>query len=256
MNRTDPDRSEAELTALADGTLSDSRRAEVEARVSADPELAARLAEQRRAVALMRAAAESVAAPLSLRARVEAARRPHPRRRKTLVFAGGLAAAVAAAAALVLTLPGGPGAPTVAEAATLTVLPATAPAPAARPGQPRLLAASVDGVAFPNYRAKFGWRATGRRSQELRGRDTSVVYYRKGGQRIGYGIVAGNALPPPHEAATVTRGGVKFRTFTQGGRSVVTWLRLGRTCVLSGRGVPTQTLLQLASWKGKGAVPF
>ena len=40
------------------------------------------------------------------------------------------------------------------------------------------------------------------------------------------------------------------------GRTVVTWERGGHTCVLSAEGVPADELLELAGWKGKGAVPF
>jgi hypothetical protein len=36
----------------------------------------------------------------------------------------------------------------------------------------------------------------------------------------------------------------------------VTWERHGRTCVLSGAGVAATKLLDLAGWKGLGAVPF
>ena len=38
--------------------------------------------------------------------------------------------------------------------------------------------------------------------------------------------------------------------------AAVTWLRDGHTCVLSGVGVPEDTLTKLAVWKGKGAVTF
>jgi hypothetical protein len=37
--------------------------------------------------------------------------------------------------------------------------------------------------------------------------------------------------------------------FTEDGKPVVTWLRHGRMCVLSGRGVPASTLVALASWR-------
>jgi hypothetical protein len=40
------------------------------------------------------------------------------------------------------------------------------------------------------------------------------------------------------------------------GRQVVTWLRGGLTCVLSGADVDRPTLLELAAWKGQGAVRF
>ena len=36
----------------------------------------------------------------------------------------------------------------------------------------------------------------------------------------------------------------------------MTWERDGRTCVLTGMGVPAGTLVKLAAWKGKGAVDF
>ena len=69
------DREIAELAALADGSLAPERRAALEARVAASPELADRLAEQQRAVALARGAAAEVEAPASLRARIEAQQR-------------------------------------------------------------------------------------------------------------------------------------------------------------------------------------
>jgi anti-sigma-K factor RskA len=98
----DVDRAEAELAALADGSLAPERRAALEERVAASPELAERLAEQRRAVALFDAAAAEVEAPAGLRARVE--RQPRARwapTRRGLALAG---AAAAAAAAVVVGL--------------------------------------------------------------------------------------------------------------------------------------------------------
>jgi anti-sigma-K factor RskA len=61
-----------ELAALADGTLAAERRAELEARVAASSELVELLAEQQRAVTLIRDAADEVEAPAALRARIEA----------------------------------------------------------------------------------------------------------------------------------------------------------------------------------------
>src|SRR5437867_4235161 len=123
---------EEELAALADGSLAPDRRAAVEAMVERSPELAARLDEQRRAVALVRNAAESVDAPHDLRARVGV----QPRRsravtagRRRLVWAGGLAAAAAAALVLVLTLPEGAGGPSIAEAAVVATRSPAAPPP-------------------------------------------------------------------------------------------------------------------------------
>jgi Anti-sigma-K factor rskA, C-terminal len=96
--RRGPDE-EAELAALADGSVAPERRAALEARVAASPALADRLAEQERAVTLVRGAADEVDAPAGLRARLEAQRTPRavrvPRR---LALAGVAAAAVAAVA--------------------------------------------------------------------------------------------------------------------------------------------------------------
>ena len=94
-----PEAEIAELAALADGSLPPGRRAALEARVAASSELAARLGEQQRAVALARGAADGVEAPPALRARIEAqrgVRRARVSRRPVLV--GAAATAVLAVA--------------------------------------------------------------------------------------------------------------------------------------------------------------
>jgi hypothetical protein len=244
---------EEELAALADGSLAPDCVREVEAMLERSPELVERLEEQRRAVDLVRAAAGSVDAPAGLRARVDARRAPARRRRYAWV--GGIAVAAAAVAlALVLALPENVGGPTVAQAAVLTVRPATGPAPPA--SSPTLLARDVEGVPFPNWAKKFEWRATGLRTDTLDGRSTTTVFYEKSRNRIGYTIVAGDALKAPADARVVRREGTVVRLFTLGGRQVATWERRGRTCILSGVDVPAKTLAKLAAWKGKGSVPF
>jgi hypothetical protein len=89
----------AELAALADGSLSPERRTALEARVAESPELADRLAEQQRAVALTRGVAADVEAPAALRARIDgqrsARRRPAGGR---FVAIGAIATAAVAAA--------------------------------------------------------------------------------------------------------------------------------------------------------------
>src|SRR5262245_27299801 len=170
---------EEELAALADGSLAPQRRAAVEAMAAGSPELGSRLEEQRRAHELVSDAAASVAAPAALRERVEVQRRPRPatsRRRRFAV--GGAAVAVVAAVALVLALvlPSSvPGGPTVAEGAVLATRPATAPAPAAAAASPTLLDLAVEGVPFPHWAKKFGWKATGVRTDTIGGRRATTV---------------------------------------------------------------------------------
>ena len=198
-----------------------------------------------------------LAAPAGLRMRIEAererARRPARRRRITL--GGALAGATAAAAVLVaLLLPGGAGGPSVVEAAELATRPPTEPAPG--PGRPKLLDTSAFGLPFPDWAEKFGWEPTGRRVDEIDGRRAVTVFYEKEGREIAYTIISGEALPAPEPSAAARREGTALRYVADDGRTIVTWERNGRTCVLSGSEVPATTLLNLAGWKGLGAVPF
>ena len=89
----------AELAALADGSLAPERRAAVEAHVAASPELAERLAEQKRAIAYTQQAAADVDAPAGLRRRVEMRQRvPHVWAPGRVALAGVAAVAVVAVA--------------------------------------------------------------------------------------------------------------------------------------------------------------
>ena len=91
----------AELAALADGSLSPARRAQLDARVAASPDLRERLLEQQQALALVHDAVEEVEAPQALRTRIEAQRRRRDRRTPRRLFLAGAAAAAAAAAVVV-----------------------------------------------------------------------------------------------------------------------------------------------------------
>ncbi len=251
---TPTERDRRELTALADGTLDRGAAGRLEARLAGSPALSESLRRQRRAVAAL--GAIDLVAPAGLRGRIDAeARAPARRRRAPLAWAGA-AAAVAAVALAVVVLVGGAGAPTIDEAAGLAARPASAPAPATRPDQPTLLAAEAEGLAFPDWSEEFGWRASGERADRIGDRDATTVYYDKDGGQIAYTIVSGEPLERPSDAATTTVDGVDLAVTRDGERTVVTWLRDGHTCVLSGAGVPRRSLLELAAWKGDGAVAF
>jgi hypothetical protein len=247
----DRDRHLADVTALADGTLAPSRRAEVERRVASSPELQATLERQRRALAAVRAAA--VPAPSSLRARVGA--RAAPRRRAVAPTVGLAAAAAAAGLVLALVLPGGSEAPSVASAAGLASREPTGGPPPRYDDSP-LLDREVGGIHFPRWQERFGWRATGVRPDRLAGREATTVYYGHEGSRIGYTIVGGSALAEPSGWSRATRAGTRLRAGRLGSRTVVTWRRKGQTCVLSGRGVSTRTLLALAAWRAGGGIEY
>jgi hypothetical protein len=246
------------LTSLADGTLPAWRRTRLQRWLAQAPERRAELERQRHAVSALRRI--DVGAPASLRARVEsahAASSGQPRSRTSIVgrpaMAGGVAGvAVVIAAGLILL--GGGQEPTIGEADELATLSASGPAPEPRATEPALLAAAVEGVAFPNWGPDLGWRANGRRVDELDGRQAETVFYEHTGDRVGYTIVSGEALEWPPDTEVVTREGIEFHSYRDGGRVVVTWLRRGHVCVLSGRGAERDTLLDLAAWNGAGAV--
>jgi hypothetical protein len=253
------EREMAELCALADGTLPAGRRSAVEARVAASPELQELLERQRRAVTATRALA-SEPAPASLREAVEARRRARERRRiaaprlvPRLLVAG--AFVVVLVALLTVVLSGGPGGPTVAEAARLAERPPTGPAPPPSGANATKLALDVEGVVFPNLAPPFGWQAVGVRRDTLDGRNATVVFYSKGRRRIAYAIVAGSGLPRPSEAQGTTRGGVLFQTLQVDDGLVVTWRRAGHTCVLIGAASRAE-LLALANWRGDGTLSY
>jgi hypothetical protein len=254
MSLSEPydDRLMADLAAAADGTLDPARQAEIEAMAAEDSELADALERQRRAVTLIRGATAEIHAPLALRERLEADRqrlaRPRARRRWFSVALAG-AAAAAVLLAVVLASPGGP---TVEDAAAFATAPPTAPAPAAEAAE---LDLSQDGLAFPAWTEKFGWEATGSRTDELDGRSTTTVFYEKDGKTLAYTIVGGDALDVP-EGTVVEAEGTPVTVFSDDGRLVATWERDGNTCVLSGDGVDQAKLAELAGWTGKGALAF
>jgi anti-sigma factor RsiW len=240
----DDDALEAELVLLVDGQLEPERAAALEARA----DLAPRIALVRAGRDELRAAAASVEAPFELRRRVDALpARARRRRWRPLGALAGLGAA--AAVALVLVTAG--GAPTVRDVLDSA---GASPAAAISPSGGSLLPVAVEGVRFPNYEEKFGWRAVGRRDAEIDGRDVTTVFYERGGERVTYSIVAGDALAEP-DGEDVEAEGTRLRRVGAG--NAVTWRRLGHTCVMDGSAaVSLAAVAELAGWKAKGEVAF
>jgi hypothetical protein len=250
---------EAELAKLADGSLPADREAELRAQVLQSPSLAAALAEQERAVALIRALDEP--APDALRARVEAltggtsatppTRAAHGRRRRmrrTLVLPAATALAVAIAA-LVILIGGSGSPPTVPQVAHLALSAATLPAPGVEPGKPGLLRMSAAGIPFSNWPR---WRPAGARTDVVNGRRITTVLYRApNGVQVGYAIASGAAL----QGGEPSRGAynVTYTLGHQGSARFVTWVRDGHTCVIAGHSVTYQMLLGLARESGGSA---
>jgi hypothetical protein len=252
--------SEAELAALADGSLAPELRERVLERVRESPELEKQLGEQRQAVSMM--ASVDVRAPAALRGEVEAMLAAHggrgARERSALGIphlgfaAGAFATATGIVAAIIVLSGGGSSGLSVQQAAALALSPATTPAPKESKAHKAQLAASVDGVAFPYWKERFGWRSSGARGDMLAGRGVRTVFYTDSeGRRIGYAIVSGSA-PATSGGTTVMRWGVTYRVLSHDGATVVTWRRDGHLCVMAGRGVSARTLVSLASWGSKG----
>jgi hypothetical protein len=252
-NMTDEQtQTEDELTRLADGTLPADRQAALLAQVRQSPELTAALAEQERAVTMLRALDEP--APAALRAHVEeltgagagAAPGRAPRWRRAVVLPGATALA-AAVAAVVILVSGGGAAPTVPVAARFALASATLPAPAVDPDQAQNLTLTAAGIPFPTWGPQKGWTADGARTDTVDGRKITTVFYKgRNGGRIGYAITDGAPLTGVH-GHTVTRDGVRFTLQQSGPARLISWVRSGHTCVIAGRSVPYAALVALAT---------
>ena len=256
---------EADLVGFVDGRLDPEAKARVEARAARDPAYKAALLHQQVGRDAVTAAAEATGAPLALKSRVEelgVARGRHKGEKRSPVrtrlgglrwpTAGLAAGAVAVALGVVVLVGGGPGVQDVAAAALRPPTAAIGPVPAGS----KVLNERVGVVRFPNYLAKFGWKAVGTRVDEIKGRATRTVFYEKGDRRIAYTVVSGAALENPDAATRATVEGVVLRSLRAKGLTVVTWRRRGQTCVLSSKDVPLKELRTLAAWKGMGAVAF
>jgi hypothetical protein len=250
-DRTD---TETQLARLADGSLEPDEAARLRARVAEDPELAAALADQERALQAMRAV--EIPAPARLRSEVRALA-TRPRRRRAWaparaawawVAATGVAVAGLAAGVAAVTTGGAAAGLSVAQASALTLRSASLPAPARDPAHPAYLLAHVGTVAFPYWETGgVRWWAAGSRTDTLSGRHAVTVFYNShAGHPVGYSIFAGSPLRVSG-GRTVNAGGTVYRQLTgAGGVPTVTWVRDGHTCIIAGRGVSPQVLMTLA----------
>jgi anti-sigma factor RsiW len=246
--------SERDLVALADGSLEPARRARVERAVAGSPELQRELRDQRYAVAAVRVATAE-RAPAGLRARLAPARPSRrPARRVGALAAGAMAAT---AATLVLTLGGGPDeTATVADAAVFAMRAPAVSVPQGLGDMATLESPKGAGLPFPDWQEHFGWKAVGARHDRLDGRSATTVFYRRRNQVIAYTILGGGPLPVRMPARLSVRNGTVLHSLAIDGRSTVTWLRRGHTCVLSGTRTNDVALLRLAAWRGRGELPF
>lgn len=204
-----------------------------------DEELA--LAQRGSALVAAAVAHPEARAPLALRESLERgrvaghARGPRLGLRGRRLVASRIAAVCVLAVALVVALgrPGDEvGSPSLAQVAAVARLPARAAAPIAIGGARPRLSVAVQGLAFPDWREAFGWRASGRRTDRIGDRAATTVFYRYADERVlGYVIVAGPALRPG-AGRDVIRGGERYRVVTRAGRTTVAWTEAGHTCVI------------------------
>ena len=214
------------------------------------------LARAREGEALIAAAVSETHAPQSLRESIERereraaarSRTPFWRRRRLGLALAGIASALLIA---VIALQGGETStePTLANVTAAARLDATKQAPRSIGGTPPNLDARVGNLVFPDWTAKFGWRAVGRRDDTLSGRSvTTVVYRNPDGARLGYAVVSGDELDAEPPGRPVTRDGKTYHVARAGGRTVVTWTQQGHTCVIAAPAtVPSTRLVDLAA---------
>ena len=215
------------------------------------------LARAREGEALIAAAVADVRAPQSLRESIERERErasaragaPFWRRHRL-----GLALASTTAVALVvavIALQAGDSTtePTLASVSATASLTPTEGAPRTVGGTPPELDANVENLVFPDWKAKFGWQAVGRRDDTLSGRDVTTVFYRNpDGARLGYAVVSGDALDAEPPGREVTHEGKTYHVASRGDWTIVTWEQQGHTCVIAAPAtVPSTRLVDLAA---------
>ena len=117
--------------------------------------------------------------------------------------------------------------------------------------------ALAPGRRVPDWSREFGWMAEGGRIGHDRrppGGDR-LLHAPRPPDRLHRGRRRA-ARAARGEPRTRRVGGVELIQFRDGPRDVVMFERGGRTCVLAGDVLSAETLVELASWRGRGAVEF
>ena len=249
----------ADLARLVDGTLPADRRAEVEARVAASPQLSSIV--ERQGVALDALRDPPTPAPRRGCARTStgAAARPargarshedRPRRRDR----GGDRRWRCRPASWCSRARsrGGRASPTPPHSRRSR---RRAPPHAASPGTPQLLRAEVGDVPFPELRREVRLEAGRRARRRPAGRAATTVFYEKGGRTDRLHDRLRRRARRAAGRAYGHRGGVEYRAF-QPRRPAGRHLGARRSHLRALRDGAAPELLALADWRGKGAIPF
>lgn len=176
--------------------------------------------------ARIRAAAESVSAPLALQEHVRRHEEPARRGRREpprrlLALIGGILATLATITALLA-----PGPPTVAAVAAVALDAPTDAAP----------------EELEDYLP--GYDAVGARTDRVEGRIARTVIYQRGDVGIHYTVVEGKPLDLPGSERT-TIGDTEFALERDGAVSLVAWHREGETCILASRGASPEEMVAI-----------
>jgi len=215
------------------------------------------LALAREGKALISSAVADVRAPQSLREGIERDRdrarartgAPFWRRHRLGLASAGAAAAALLAVVIALETSGNTTEPSPTKVYAVARLDPTKAAPRPLGGAPPVLAAKVDSLAFPDWKASFGWKAVGRRNDTLSGRSVTTVFYRNPqGARLGYAVVSGDTLGGDPPGRGVTRRGKTYHVARVREHTIVTWNQQGHTCaIVAPARVPPARVLDLAA---------
>lgn len=170
----------------------------------------------------IRAASESVSAPMALREHVSRPRRRQTQPTRRQLLAIGTALAITATTAQFLA-PAGASVENIAKAALHA---SQRPAPA----------------ELDDYLP--GYEAVGARTDEVGGRQAKTVIYRRGQAGIHYTVVDGDPLDlPAYKHATA--GALRLSLYRQGDIALVSWHARGKTCILASKVVSPDDMAAL-----------